>query len=243
LEPSLKSAFGKKGLIMNLEKKIEAAKALPAAAKNQLLASRILRSRPTLSLPQVAEVLRICSNDPSAESSFFKMSDGKWLRAAPVVPSAAVRAIYSVGDARETAYLCQIAKVPELASSFVAAKTPIAKVRAALTQRADQAIALRPAPKPITTPEASAPPWDEVVAKVNAENARSPSSAPAKADPWAEIVSDINAKNAQSGSPTRLPVWRRAPGVLGVGLGAGGATAGWCFPLPAVALHFRRSQR
>jgi len=90
-------------------------------------------------------VLRICSNDPSAESSFFKTSNGKWLRAAPVVPTVAVPAVYSVGDVKETAYLCKIARAPHLASSFIAAKRPIVKVRAALTQRAAEAIALRPA--------------------------------------------------------------------------------------------------
>jgi hypothetical protein len=80
-----------------------------------------------------------------------------------VLDSARETASYSVADIRETAELCLIAKEPELLAAFIAAKTPIVKVRAALTERAIKAFELRVRVQAINAQ------WDAAVSKVNAE--------------------------------------------------------------------------
>jgi hypothetical protein len=80
-----------------------------------------------------------------------------------VLESAPEKASYSVADIQETVELCLIAKEPELAADFIAAKTPIVKIRAALTERAIKAFELR------TRTQAVNAQWDAAVAKVNAE--------------------------------------------------------------------------
>jgi len=84
--------------------------------------------------------------------------------------------VYSLEDATETAQLCQIAQAPQLASGFIASKTPIAKVRSTLAQRASDAADadhIDSTTPPGGSAEASvAAQWDEVVGKVNAEQAR-----------------------------------------------------------------------
>ncbi|MBW7965310.1 S49 family peptidase [Bradyrhizobium sp. BR 10261] len=88
--------------------------------------------------------------------------------------SAAAPGTYTVEMALETMDLCAIAKVPAAdAKAFVAAKTPIADVRAALTRRAADAAnatavdgTAKPAGK-VETDVAAA--WDSVVGEINAK--------------------------------------------------------------------------
>lgn len=95
--------------------------------------------------------------------------------AAATGPSAGAAATaYSVEDATETAGLCQIASAPQLASAFIAAKTPITKVRAALAKRAADAAdaaAVDPTSPPAGKAEAAVSAmWDDIVGKINAQN-------------------------------------------------------------------------
>jgi hypothetical protein len=203
------------GLTDPLSEKVAAAQALPQARGMQELAERLVRMRPDRSLAEVREILLSSSGNRYAQDEYMRgvratffqrgaagnpvSQPGSTKRAEPVAPPKPKPAFYSVADAKETAYLCRIARAPELAANFIAAKTPIVKVREALTQRSDQILAQRAkeAIALIARKKAITAEWDEVVAKVNAEN---PRSAPAKTDPWAEIVSDINAQHADSGS-------------------------------------------
>jgi hypothetical protein len=220
LEPSLNASDERRRLMTKtadeLSEKIAAAGALPEATGMQIIAERFVRMRPSRTLAEIQEMLRSCGNDPDA---YDDPQQRRAILAAPVTEAhskpnqrpntsravkPAATPIYTVAEAAETNFLCQIARAPELAANFIAAKTPTGKVREALAQRADrllaqrakEAIALSARRKAITAF------WDEVVAKVNAENAGSPSAAPAKIEPWAEIVSDLNEQNARSGSPT-----------------------------------------
>ncbi len=92
--------------------------------------------------------------------------------AALAAATAGVPAAYSVADATETAQLCQIAQAPQLASAFISAKTPVAKVRTALADRAASAAdaaTVDPTVAPGGSPEAKvAAEWDDVVGKINA---------------------------------------------------------------------------
>jgi ClpP class serine protease len=88
----------------------------------------------------------------------------------------AVAAVYTADDATDTAELCAIARLPQLAAGFIKAKTPIKKVRLALAAKAaevsgEEISAARPSDPEVEKKNAAL--WDDVVGKVNAENENS----------------------------------------------------------------------
>jgi capsid assembly protease len=97
-------------------------------------------------------------------------------KAAAAAAAAAAPKAYSADDAAETAQLCQIAQATQLTAGFIAAKTPIAKVRETLAQRAADAAdaaPIDPTPAPGGSAEAAvSAQWDDVVNKINAEQSR-----------------------------------------------------------------------
>jgi hypothetical protein len=165
-----------------LSEKIAAARALPEATGMQIIAERFVRMQPSRTLTEIQEKLQSCRNDPYAYDNPQQRLGA--ILAAPVTEAHSQRPetsrtvkpaaapIYTVAEAAEKKFLCQIARAPELAANFIAAKTPIVKVREALTKRANEAetrrakaaIALRARKKAIAAS------WDEAVAKVNGEN-------------------------------------------------------------------------
>jgi ClpP class serine protease len=97
-------------------------------------------------------------------------------------PTPAAAAIeYAAEHAAETMELCAIARMPELAAAFVKAKTPLKKVRTALAAKVAEAggedvSTVRPT-DPAATVQAQKD-WDEVVDKLNAENAKNSAPRP-----------------------------------------------------------------
>lgn len=91
---------------------------------------------------------------------------------AALAASAVAAAAYSVDDAARTVELCTIARATQLAAGFIAAKTPLPKVRATLLQRAADAadaVAIDAASPPAGHSEAAvAAQWDDIVGKLNA---------------------------------------------------------------------------
>jgi hypothetical protein len=160
------------------ERRIAAARALPEAEGVEQWAEYLAGRG--LSLAHIADRLRERKARHAEDWAAHQAKTQQAARgraAAQVVPTAPKPkpAFYSVADAKETVFLCQIARAPELGANFIAAKTPIVKVREALAQRADQvlaqrakeAVALNARKKAVTAQ------WDDAVAKVNAENAGS----------------------------------------------------------------------
>jgi ClpP class serine protease len=105
-------------------------------------------------------------------------------RSHPVSPATAALAAaatapatdgYTTEHATKTVELCAIARLPHLAAAFVKAKTPLKKVRADLLRRSTEAAAedvdtARPADP--AAEQKAATMWDDVVGKLNAENAK-----------------------------------------------------------------------
>jgi len=168
-----------KGNSMNTEKlnsstslPAPAAKVDPAAPAAGAAAAAAAVPAKTMSAPGPGEKCELCGHtraEADDQEEYVAKTPGA------KAPQAAATA-YSVEDATETAQLCQIAKAPQLASGFIGAKTPIAKVRATLAQRAADAAdtdAIDPTPKPDGSAEAKvSAEWDDVVGKINAEQTR-----------------------------------------------------------------------
>lgn len=160
---------------------------MPAAASATLKSSTALTppagtSEPAatvhaMSAPGAGEKCELCGQMmPKDGEEKVEKASQEAAQAAAIAAAASPAGVYSVDDAAETTQLCLIAGAPQLASAFVASKTPVAKVRAALAKRAADAAdatAINPMPPPAGKPEAAvAAQWDEIVGKINAEVSR-----------------------------------------------------------------------
>lgn len=126
-----------------------------------------------MSAPGPGEKCELCGqNMPPDGEEHVEKAQAAAIAAA--TPSTAASSAYSVEDATETAQLCQIASAPQLASAFIAAKTPLNKVRGALAKRAADAAdaaAVDPTAPPAGKAEAAVSAmWDDIVGKINAQN-------------------------------------------------------------------------
>lgn len=145
--------------------------AAPAAAAAAAAAAPL-----TMSKPGPGEKCELCGHTAAeAPDDEEEVKKAQTAAAAATALAAASTAAYSVEDATETAQLCQIAQASHLASGFIAAKTPIAKVRATLTQRAADAAdaaVIDPTPAPGSPDVKVAAEWDAIVTDLNAKQAK-----------------------------------------------------------------------